>query len=76
MKNKFEHQFKKVFKRIMGTTHVDDSWVMNSIAEWDSLKHVMLIAELEETLNIQFDYEDIIGMTSIEKINEILSKYE
>ena len=76
MKNRFEYQFHEVFKKIIGTTHVDDSWAMNTIAEWDSLKHVMLIAELEEKLNLQFEYEDIIRMTSIAKINEILSKYE
>ena len=76
MKNKFEQQFHNVFKKIIGTSHVDDSWEMNSIAEWDSLKHVMLIAELEEELSIQFDYEDIIRMTSIAKINDILIKYE
>jgi len=60
----------------MGTTTVDENWSMNSIAEWDSLKHIQLIAELEDELNIQFDYEDIVTMNSIAKIDEVLCKYE
>jgi len=75
MKTRFENQFKEVFNKVIGTKEFDENWAMNSISEWDSLKHVQLIAELEEKLNIQFDYEDIITMTSIEKIDTILCKF-
>jgi acyl carrier protein len=76
MKTRFEAQFKEVFKKVVGTKDFDESWAMNSIAEWDSLKHVQLIAELEDALNIQFDYEDIVTMTSIAKIDAILCKFQ
>ena len=75
MKSRFKSQFYDIFMKVMGTATVDEAWSMNSIAEWDSLKHIQLIAELEDELNIQFDYEDIVTMNSIEKIDEILCKY-
>jgi acyl carrier protein len=75
MKSRFRNQFNDVFMKIMGTATVDESWAMNSIAEWDSLKHIQLIAELEDELSIQFEYEDIVTMNSIEKIDEVLCKY-
>lgn len=76
MKTKYKEQFEEIFKAIMGTTYFDENWAMNSIAEWDSLKHIQLIAEVEDVLNIQFDYEDIIVMNSIAKIDEVLCRYE
>ena len=48
---------------------------MNNIAEWDSLKQVQLIAELEEKLGLEFEFEDIITMTSIKKIDSVLKKF-
>lgn len=76
MKTKYKEQFEEIFKTIMGTTYIDEKWAMNSIVEWDSLKHIQLIAEMEDTLKIQFDYEDIVIMNSIAKIDEVLCKYE
>ena len=75
MKNKYETKFKEIFCMIMGTTEVDESWVMNELAEWDSLKHVQLLSELEDELNLSLDYEDILSMTSIRKIDDVLCKY-
>jgi len=75
MKNKYQKQFIETFKKIMETKEFDESWSMNSIAGWDSLRHVRLISSLEEVLGIEFEFEDILIMTSIKKIDEVLSKY-
>jgi len=46
-----------------------------SIAVWDSIGHMGLLALLEETFDITLDTEDIIDFSSFEKGKEILRKY-
>jgi acyl carrier protein len=46
-----------------------------SIAVWDSIGHMGLMATLEETFNITLETEDIIDFSSFEKGKEILRKY-
>lgn len=75
MTNKYKEDFEKIFKKVIGVNTVTDDMEMNNIAEWDSLKQVQLIAELEEKLGLEFEFEDIITMTSIKKIDLVLSKY-
>ena len=45
------------------------------IAEWDSVGHMALIAELEDKFNIMLETDDIIDFNSYEKGKEILAKY-
>lgn len=75
MTNKYKEDFEAVFKKVIGVSTVTDDMEMNNIAEWDSLKQVQLIAELEEKLGLEFEFEDIITMTSIKKIDSVLSKF-
>lgn len=75
MTNRFKDDFEKIFRKVIGVTTVTDDMEMNNIAEWDSLKQVQLIAELEEKLGLEFEFEDIIKMTSIKKIDSVLNKY-
>lgn len=42
---------------------------------WDSIAHMVLIAELEDTFNIQFETDDVIDFSSFEKGIEIMKKY-
>jgi acyl carrier protein len=47
-----------------------------SIAEWDSVGHMVLMASLEEGFDIMLDMEDIIDFNSFEKGKELLKKYD
>lgn len=47
-----------------------------SVQLWDSVGHMGLIAELEETFDIMMDTDDIIDFSSYEKGKEILRKYD
>ena len=47
-----------------------------SVQLWDSVGHMGLIAELEETFDIMMDTDDIIDFSSYEKGKEILMKYD
>ena len=46
----------------------------DTIAEWDSLKHMNLILALEEEFGVQFGDEEIVEMLSIELILNTLKK--
>ena len=75
MTNRYKDDFEIIFKKVIGVNTVTDDMEMNNIAEWDSLKQVQLIAELEEKLGLEFDFEDIITMTSVKKIDSVLKKF-
>lgn len=51
------------------------SLTYNSILNWDSVGHMALIAELEDSFNIMMETDDIIDFNSYEKGKEILAKY-
>jgi acyl carrier protein len=61
---------------IIEPSMVTDALEYNSIREWDSVAHMALIAELEDAYDIMLDTDDIIDMSSVGKIREILKKYD
>lgn len=54
---------------------IRDDLAYNSIKEWDSTAHMLLIAELENAFQVMLDTDDIIDMSSVAKAKTILSKY-
>lgn len=42
---------------------------------WDSVGHMNLIAEIEDTFDIMFDTDDILDFNCFEKGIELLKKY-
>lgn len=46
------------------------------ISAWDSVGHMGLVSEIEETFDIMMDTDDIIDFSSFEKGKEILRKYQ
>ena len=46
-----------------------------SIPQWDSVGHMALVAEIENTFNVTLDTDDIIEMSDVSKAVEILRKY-
>lgn len=59
---------------------VDESAVTSleyeSIPEWDSVGHMVLIAELEGAFDIMMEMEDIIDFSGFERGKELLKKYD
>lgn len=47
-----------------------------SIPEWDSVGHMVLMASLEEGFDIMLDMEDIIDFNGYNKGIELLKKYD
>ena len=53
-----------------------DDLEYQSVADWDSIGHMSLIAVLEEEFDIMMDTDDIIDFSSYEKGKEIMEKYD
>ena len=45
------------------------------IQTWDSIGHMALISELEDSFGIEFETDDIIDFSSYKKGKEIIQKY-
>lgn len=59
----------------VSSEQISEDLTYNSIKEWDSTAHMILIAELEDVFDVMLDTDDIIDMSSVGKAREILRKY-
>jgi acyl carrier protein len=68
----------KAFTESLGieAQQVSDDLTYNSIPQWDSTAHMILIAEIENVFNLMLDTDDIIDMSSFAQAKAILAKYE
>lgn len=69
-------QIQEVFNRTFENCpiiNIDSS--PSTIEQWDSMGHLNLILEIEEMYNIKLEMDDVIQMTSVNKIIEIFNKY-
>jgi acyl carrier protein len=68
-------RFEDLFKRVMGTADCRPEYSMRELTVWDSLKHVELLTEIDETFGIRVEPTDLWEMISVAGISNVLSKY-
>ena len=73
-KEKYNKAFMEAFN--IQEESLDHDLKYESISEWDSIGHMGLIAELEDSFDISMEMDDIIDFSSYEKGKEILKKYD
>jgi acyl carrier protein len=71
----------KAYKEAFVTAfEVDESVVTEleyeSVETWDSVGHMVLMAELEGAFDISLEMEDIIDFSGFKKGKELLKKYD
>ena len=71
-------KYNNAFIEVFGAKaeNLNDSYGKETVAEWDSVHQLSLVAQFEEAFDIMFDPEDIMEMTSYAKGKEILAKYD
>ena len=71
-------KYNKVFCESFSISEIDlnNNLEYNSIESWDSVGHMGMIGELEETFDIMLDTDDIIDFSSYDKGMEILERYD
>lgn len=65
----------QTFAEALGVPNVSMQLQYNSIPEWDSVAHMVLITQIEEAFDVMLDTDDIIDMSSPAKALDILSKH-
>ena len=54
-------------------TKVTADLTMKDLDVWDSLKHMEVIATLEQQFELQFSFDEIVSMRSVGDIKRVLS---
>jgi acyl carrier protein len=66
-----KERIKEVVGQVLKTA-INDSTSQETCAEWDSLRHLNLIIELEMTFDVSFEPEEIAQMKNIDAIERML----
>jgi acyl carrier protein len=68
----------QILSQIMGTPvqNIREDSSPDTIAEWDSLKHMRLVLALEEEFSVRFSDETIVGMLNVSEILKALSAHQ
>lgn len=70
--------FDKLRQAFTSTMKLEPSEVVDTLAygqhaEWDSLAHMAMVAELETAFGLMLDTEEIIAMSSVAEVRRILA---
>jgi acyl carrier protein len=73
-----KEKYDKVFMEALNLQPQDlnDGLIYNSVAAWDSVGHMSMMAALETEFDIMMETDDIIDFSSYLKGMEIVAKYE
>ncbi len=71
-----ESKIKSVMAAILGVNQdiIVGASSMENIDGWDSLMNIKLVIALEEAFGVEFDEDDIVTMTSYQRIRYILEQ--
>ena len=69
--NKLNEVFSDVFDEEIVVT---EQMTSADIADWDSLMHITLISEVEDTFGMKFSMKDVLGMQNVGEMAEIIEK--
>jgi acyl carrier protein len=72
-----QQNLSEVIAKAFGITPNDitDELEYQSIPEWDSVSHLVLVTELEAAYGITIEMEDVLTMGSVAQVKELLKKY-
>ena len=52
---------------------ITDSLTMKDTDVWDSLKHMELIASIEDVFKVELSFDEIVAMRTFKEIKQVLS---
>ena len=52
---------------------ITDSLTMKDTDVWDSLKHMELIASIEDVFEVELSFDEIVAMRTFKEIKQVLS---
>jgi len=73
--NNIVERLSKIFVDTLEIPEFDPEAGMEDIPQWDSLKHIQILAAIEDEFHIRIQFEDAVDMISIPAIIEVVKKY-
>lgn len=67
-----EEKVLEILKRVLELENIDGTCSQDTCENWDSLRHLNLVVELESEFSTEFEPEEIAAMKSIKLITEQL----
>lgn len=69
-------KYNKIFTEVFNVKEemLNDSFTFRAVPQWDSVAHLSLISELEDSFDVMFESEDILQYGSYENGKKILQK--
>ena len=70
-------KYNDVFCKVLNVNAdvLNENFTFKAVPQWDSVAHLSLITELEETFDVFFESEDILHYESYENGKEILKRH-
>lgn len=67
-------RLKNIFSKVLDTDAalITERTTIDNLSEWDSMKHLELIMEIEKEFNVEFAPHEIILMNTVERIMDKL----
>lgn len=72
MTTKLSEILEKIFQ--LPSDNITDEISQENLEAWDSMTHLILVTELEESYNIQIAEDDILAMKTVADIKNVLAK--
>ena len=65
-------QIIEILKNALGTDNINEDTTKENCEEWDSFNHLVVVADLERELSVEFTIEKTKRMDSVKDIFEIV----
>ncbi len=63
----------EILKNVLETENISTDTSQTNCDNWDSLRHLSLVVELEDAFDVSLEPEEIAAMRSVKDIEKILS---
>ena len=75
MGNKLGDRIKNVMSAVfeIPVEQIQDKSSPDTIESWDSLKHMELIASIEDVFEVELSFDEIVAMRTFKEIKQVLS---
>ena len=69
-----EEQIIKIMEDVLDEQGINLESTQDSLENWNSLRHLNLVSELEDAFDVEFDPEEIAEMKSVKAIVDFVKK--
>ena len=70
-------KYNRVFIDVLGANEKDlnETFTFKAVKQWDSVAHLSLISEIEDTFDVMLESKDILNFGSYENGKKIMREY-